>query len=257
MIGHLKGKDIHCRNRASNTEKEEAIMTNERKESDKYNNMPTVNGISLKVGEVLVPWWLQDEDRPSLVEKKYIRTWKSGSFRYHVCFIPIPEEKFETYMKEFNREINAYAQSRREGRCVIEIKPDGTKKICPSSRRCENCPYKGMYERYNPHRVDILSLDYENEENKLDIPDSASPSVEEIVLDKMYPKPSEEELLADMLDHFDCEHPRYAGIIRGKLQNKSNDEIFKKHKLGKSRGYQEVENTYYAAYTFLMCRNCS
>ena len=81
--------------------------------------------------------------------------------------------------------------------------------------------------------------------------------VEEIVLDKMYPKPSEEELLADMLDHFDCEHPRYAGIIRGKLQNKSNDEIFKKHKLGKSRGYQEVENTYYAAYTFLMCRNCS
>ena len=101
------------------------------------------------------------------------------------------------------------------------IHPDGTDKLCPYTRRCKGCPNKGLLERYNPKRVEILSLDYEYDGETFDIEDTTQPSVEDQVLDKLCPEPTEDELKIQLLAHFDKENPRYAKIIRLSLQGMS------------------------------------
>ena len=43
--------------------------------------------------------------------------------------------------------------------------------------------------------------------------------------DKLCPPPTEDELKVELLAHFDRTNPRFAQIIRLKLENKTNDEI--------------------------------
>ena len=133
-----------------------------------------------------------------------------GEFRYEIGFMPIDEILYASYMKGFWDEINEDMEQRREGRCVIGKNPDGTKKLCPSTRRCTGCPNKGLLERHNPKRVEILSLDYEYDGETFEIEDTSQPSVEDQVLDKLCPAPTEEELQIQLLAHFDRENPRYA-----------------------------------------------
>ncbi|MDD6549338.1 hypothetical protein [Blautia massiliensis (ex Durand et al. 2017)] len=85
----------------------------------KYNNRVAIDGAPLHPGQVLVPFWLQDGYKLSAAEKKNCTTYHLGGFKFHIGFIPIRIEGFETYMEGFNKEINKYVRERREGRCVI------------------------------------------------------------------------------------------------------------------------------------------
>lgn len=135
-------------------------------------------------------------------------------------------------------------KTRREGRCIIEKNPDGSDKLCPFTRRCTSCPEKGLLERRNTYRVEILSLDYEYDGEIFDIEDKSQPSVEDQVLDKLCPEPTEEELKIKLLAHFDKENLRYAQIIRLKPQGKSIDEVCVEINLKPSRGCQEINNAH-------------
>ena len=144
----------------------------------------------------------------------------------------------------------------REGRCIIGKNPDGTDKLCPYTRRCRGCPNKGLLERYNPKRIEILSLNYEYDGELFDIEDKSQPSVEDQVLDKLCPEPTEEELEIKLLAHFDKENPRHAKIIRLNLQGMSIDDICIEIDLKSSRGRQEINNAHDAFCEYLKLRHC-
>lgn len=145
---------------------------------------------------------------------------------------------------------------RREGRCIIEKNPDGSDKLCPFTRRCTGCPEKGLLERRNTYRVEILSLDYEYDGETFDIEDTTQLSVENQVLDKLCPEPTEEELKIKLLAHFDKENPRYAKIIRLSLQGMSIDNICIEINLKPSRGRQEINNAHDAICEYLRLHHC-
>ena len=86
--------------------------------------------------------------------------------------------------------------------------------------------------------------------------DENQPSLEDQVLDKLCPPPTEEELKVELLAHFDRTNPRFAQIIRLKLENKTNDEICFEIKLKTSRGYQEINNCHDAVCDYLKLRHC-
>lgn len=72
--------------------------------------------------------------------------------------------------------------------------------------------------------------------------------------DKLCPEPTEEELKINLLAHFDKENPRYAQIIRLKLQGKSVDEICIEINLKPSHGHQEINNTHDTICEYLRLR---
>ncbi len=178
-----------------------------------------------------------------------------GEFSFEIAFMAISEEQYASYMKDFWADLNKDMEMRREGRCVIGSNPDGTKKLCPSTRRCTGCPNKSLLERFNPKRVDILSLDYEYNGEAFDMEDTSQPSVEDQVLDKLSPPPTDEELEIQLLAHFDRENPRYAKIIRLSLQGMSIDEICIEINLKPSCGRQEINNAHDAVCEYLRLRH--
>ncbi|MCR4839733.1 MAG: hypothetical protein K5897_12500 [Eubacterium sp.] len=218
---------------------------------NKYSNMISFDGNKPQPGFVLVPLWIQNEDGIPAAFRKSITSWPCGSEKIRVCYIPIPEGQFDSYMKEFNRELNDYMKCRREGRCIIGKKPNGTPKLCPYSNRCTNCPKKGTLPRYNPYRKEILSLDYLYEGESFDYADPAQPSLEDTVLEQLCPAPSLEEQTDQLLTHLEQLKPRYAQIVRYKLQRKTTEEISRELKLKPSRTHQEIQNTYDAVCDYL------
>ena len=50
------------------------------------------------------------------------------------------------------------------------------------------------YDRHDPNHVDIISLDFEYENEEFDIEDTNTPSVEDQVIDAIEPEPMEDEL---------------------------------------------------------------
>lgn len=223
----------------------------------KYSNRRSFNGNPVPTGKVLVPF---RRELYGLRKSDYIQenftTMHLGEFRYEIEFMPIDEVLYASYMKGFWDEINEDMKMRREGRCIIGKNPDGSDKFCPYTRRCKGCPEKGLLERYNPNRVEILSLDYEYDGETFDIEDTSQPSVEDQVINKLCPEPTEEELKIQLLAHFDRENPRYAQIIRLKLQGKSIDEICIEINLKSSRGRQEIKNAHDAVCEYLRLRHC-
>ena len=163
----------------------------------------------------------------------------------------ISEDHYASYIKDFWDELNKDMKMRREGRCIIGKNLDGTDKLCPYTRRCKGCPNKGLLDRYNPKRVEILSLDYEYDGETFDIEDTSQPSVEDQVLDKLCSEPTEEELKIKLLAHFDKKNPRYAKIIRLNLQGMSIDDICIEINLKPSRGRQEINNAHDAVCEYL------
>lgn len=224
--------------------------------TQKYRNRKSFNGQPVPTGKVLVPFRI---DLYDLEKTDYIdancTTIHLGEFRYEIGFMPIDEILYASYMKGFWDEINEDMEQRREGRCVVGKNPDGTKKLCPSTRRCTGCPNKGLLERHNPKRVEILSLDYEYDSEAFEIEDTSQPSVEDQVLDKLCPEPTEEELQIQLLAHFDRENPRYARIIRLSLQGLSTDDICIEIGLKSSRGRQEINNAHDAVCEYLRLRH--
>ena len=127
--------------------------------TQKYINRKSFNGQPVPDGKVLVPFL---KEKFGLQKSDYIQnnftTMHLGEFSFEIGFMAIDEHLYASYMKDFWGEINKDMKMRREGRCVIGRNPDGTKKLCPSTRRCTGCPNKGLLERYNPKHVDVLSL---------------------------------------------------------------------------------------------------
>ena len=223
----------------------------------KYDNHKSFDGQPVPNGKVLVPFL---KEKFGLQKGDYIQdnftTMHLGEIPFEVGFMAIDEAQYASYMKDFWAEINAELEMRREGRCIIGKNPNGTDKLCPYTRRCKGCPNKGLLDRYNPKRVEILSLDYEFDGEKFDIEDKSQPSVEDQVLDKLCPEPTEEELKIKLLSHFDKENPRYAKIIRLSLQGMSIDDICIEINLKSSRGRQEINNTHDAVCEYLRLRRC-
>lgn len=130
-----------------------------------------------------------------------------------------------------------------------------TDKLCPYTRKCKGCQNKGLLERRNTHRVEIISLDYEYEGDGFDIEDTSTPSVEDQVLEKIDPEPTEDELKLQMLAHFDKTNPRYGQIIRLSLSGMSIDDICITIGLKSSRGRQEINNAHDAVCDYLKLRH--
>lgn len=167
----------------------------------------------------------------------------------------ISEGYFASYMQEFWDKLNKELEAGREGRCVIVKNADGTDKLCPYTRKCKGCQNKGLLERRNTHRVEIISLDYEYEGDGFDIEDTSTPSVEDQVLEKIDPEPTEDELKLQMLAHFDKTNPRYGQIIRLSLSGMSIDDICITIGLKSSRGRQEINNAHDAVCDYLKLRH--
>lgn len=224
--------------------------------TQKYSDKKSFDGKPVEPGKVLVPFRKETFNLPS---GSYIQdnftTMHFGEFKCVVGFMPIFEEFYASYMKEFWNEINKDLEMRREGRCIIGKNPDGTDKLCPNPRRCKNCEYKGVLERRNLKRVEILSLNFEYENEGFDIEDTNTQSVEEQVLDRMYPKPAEDELKVQLLAHFDKTNTRYSQIIRLELQGISIDDICINIGLKSSRGRQEINNAHDAVCDYLRLRH--
>lgn len=224
--------------------------------TQKYSNRKSFDGQPVPDGKVLVPFL---KEKFGLQKGDYIQnnftTMNLGEFSFEIGFMAISENQYASYMKYFWDELNKDMAMRREGRCIIGKNPDGTKKLCPSTRHRTGCPNKGLLERYNPKRVEILSLDYEYDGETFDIEDTSQPSVEDLVLDKLCPAPTEEELEIQLLAHFDKANPRYAQIIRLKLLGKSIDEICVEINLKPSRGRQEINNAHDAVCEYLRLRH--
>lgn len=223
----------------------------------KYDNRKSFDGQPVPNGKVLVPFL---KEKFGLQKGDYIQdnftTMHLREIPFEVGFMAIDEAQYASYMKDFWAEINAELEMRREGRCIIGKNPDGTDKLCPYTRRCKGCPNKGLLDRYNPKRVEILSLDYEFDGEKFDIEDKSQPSVEDQVLDKLCSEPTEEELKIKLLAYFDKENPRYAKIIRLSLQGVSIDDICIEINLKSSRGRQEINNAHDAVCEYLKLRHC-
>ena len=222
----------------------------------KYDNRRSFDGRPIPAGKVLVPF---RKELYEFLEKECVdgnfTTMSLGEFSFEIGFMAISEEQYASYMKNFWAELNKDMEQRREGRCVVSMNPDGTNKLCPSTKRCTGCPNKGLLERHNPKRVEILSLDYEYDGEAFEIEDTSQPSVEDQVLDKLCPPPTEEELRIQLLAHFDRENPRYARIIRLSLQGLSIDDICIEIGLKSSRGRQEINNAHDAVCEYLRLRH--
>lgn len=218
----------------------------------KYDNRRSFDGQPVPAGKVLVPF---RKDLYELQEGDYIdencTTMHLGDFKYDIAFMAINEAQYASYMKVFWSELNKDMEMRREGRCIIEKNPDGTDKLCPYTRRCKGCQNKGLLERYNPKRIESLSIDYEYDGEFFDIEDTSQPSVEDQVLDKLCPEPTEDELKVQLMAHFDEKSPRHAKIIRLRLEGKSIKDICIEIKLKPSRGRQEINNAHDAICEYL------
>lgn len=222
----------------------------------KYDNRHSFNGQPVPAGKVLVPF---RKDLYELQEGDYIdencTTMHLGNFKYDIAFMTINEAQYASYMKDFRSELNKDMEMCCEGRCIIGKNPDGTDKLCPYTRRCKGCPNKGLLERYNPKRIENLSIDYEYDGEIFDIEDTSQPSVEDQVLDKLFPESTEDELRINLMAHFDEENPRYAKIIRLSLEGKSIDDICIGINLKPSRGHQEINNAHDAVCEYLRLRH--
>ena len=98
-------------------------------------------------------------------------------------------------------------------------------------------------------------MDFEYDGERFDIEDTTQPSVEEQVLDKLCPEPTEEELKIGLLAYLDQENPRYAKIVRLSLQGISIDDICIEINLKPSRGRQEINNAHDAVCEYLGLRH--
>lgn len=200
--------------------------------TQKYSDKKSFDGKPVEEGKVLVPFKKEDMN---LMPGEYIydnfTTFHLGEFKIVVGFMAISEGYFASYMQEF------------------------WDKLCPYTRKCKGCQNKGLLERRNTHRVEIISLDYEYEGDGFDIEDTSTPSVEDQVLEKIDPEPTEDELKLQMLAHFDKTNPRYGQIIRLSLSGMSIDDICITIGLKSSRGRQEINNAHDAVCDYLKLRH--
>lgn len=206
-----------------------------------YSNEKTLDGNPIEDGKVKAPiaielYGLKPEDCVS----DNLKTWRFGEFKYKIGFMGINEDIFDSYMHDFWRRLNTDMEMRREGRCVIGTNPDGSIKLCPNTHRCKGCHNKGLLERHNPKRVEILSLNYEFENEGFDTEDKKASHFDDQILDKMCPEPTYEEVRNRAIAYLEGQNARHAQIIKLELEGKSIDEICIAIKLQSSRGREVI-----------------
>lgn len=85
-------------------------MSNNNSNTGKYNNRRSINGETLKAGQVLVPYWIQDGSRFNQNEIIYenLTIYYYDEFYFIIGFIPIVESNFDAYMSFFQNELLDY-----------------------------------------------------------------------------------------------------------------------------------------------------
>jgi hypothetical protein len=222
----------------------------------KFSNRRSFDGSPVAPGNVLVPF------RPEvyeLEESDYIEenftTMHLGEFKFRLGFMPIAEERFASYMRDFWDEINKELKMRREGRCIIGHNFNGSPIICPNTKCCKCCQKEGTLKCYNPDHFDMLSLDLALEENGLSKDAFALTSFEQDLLDELEPEPTMDELWNATLAHFSSVNPRYAEIFKLSKQHMSIDKICIQIKLKPNRGRLEINNAHDALCDYLKLPN--
>lgn len=221
-------------------------------DTQKYSNRKSFDGRPVEPGKVLVPFRQDVLNLPKeiCIEGNFT-TMHLGGIKFKIGFMAINESEFATYMKEFWESINRELATKRTGRCVIGHKLDGSDIFCPHSRRCKGCPEKGLYERRNPNHVDILSLNYEYENEGFDLEDTSLIPVAEQVINVLEPEISVDELFNAVIAHFEKTNPRYAQILLLSKEKMTIEDICVTIGLKPSRGRQEINNAHDALCDFL------
>lgn len=175
--------------------------------TQKYNKRKSFDGQPVPSGMVLVPFRkdLYDLKLGDYIDANFT-TMHFGEFPYVIGFMLINEECFEGYMRDFWDELNKDMEMRREGLCIIGTNTDGSIKTCPYPHRCKGCPNKGILDRHNKNRIEILSIDHEYDGETF-VDNKTQPPLEDQVLDNLCPEPTVEELQVQLLAHFDKEPP--------------------------------------------------
>lgn len=133
-----------------------------------YANKKPYNNIEPKEDEELVPilafnliewnkYFVNKDSNKSgaLVNLDNIETWHLGGRTIKVAFVAVPSEKADVSIEAFWKEVNAYLDSTRKKRCLID---NGYGELirCPSCNCCEECE-----NNYRGNRITsrTLSLD--------------------------------------------------------------------------------------------------
>lgn len=164
----------------------------------KYSDRKAFDCQPVPAGKELIPF---RKETYELQKDDYIQenftTMHDNEFCYEIDFIAINESQFASYMKDFWRELNEDMKMRREGRCIIG-KNDGSDKFCPYTKRCTDCPEKGLLEHRNTYRVEVLSLDYEHDGESFDIEDTSQPPLKDQVLNRICPEPTVDDICVEI-----------------------------------------------------------
>ena len=112
-------------------------------DTQRYSNRKSFDGQPIPDGKVLVPFL---KEKFGLQKGDYIQdnftTMSLGEFSFEIGFMTIGEEQYASYMKDFWAELNKDMEQRREGRCVINKNPDGTKAL-PFHQALHGMPEQG------------------------------------------------------------------------------------------------------------------
>ncbi len=221
-------------------------------DTQKYSNRKSFDGKPVEPGKVLVPFRhdVMQLPKEDCIDENFT-TFHLGGIKFKVGFMAINESCYASYMKEFWKSINDELNTRRTGRCIIGRNPDGTDKLCPHSRRCKGCPEKGLHDHHNPNHVDILSLNYEYENEDFDLEDTNLIPVVDQIITILEPEISVDELFDIVISHFEKNNPRYAQILRLSRDKMPIEDICVTIGLKPSRGRQEINNSYNALCDFL------
>ena len=188
-----------------------------------YDFKKLYNGESCHAGMKVAPWVI--EDRKVAIEigvkAEYMETYHlPNGKKYLVTFVEVPEEKFESYIKDYNRQIRDFFAS-------------GYKEFCSTSSK-----------RRNENGVNGVKA--ENEESGWSKGRRKGMiSLEEMM--EMGYEPSEEgwldtELLYEqLLEAAGKLKDYYPEIIKRKRNGDTPKEIIKDLPVGKSKGYMELK----------------
>lgn len=192
-------------------------------------NFESFDGLPCPEGMVLAPLVIDPEGdntwKDPHIAHIYHRHLRGLPFDFF-CF-PIAKEKFVSALQFHYQELRRILDPIRAGRCVLTELKEGSRippRLCPKTRRCENCKEKDKNPRFNPkNRKNFLSLDAAF--NKGD------DSMEQAYLALRF-----EELLKYLAGI----SPKYAFIILSLARGESKKSIIEKLHLKKTEGYHKI-----------------
>ena len=200
-----------------------------------YDHHRAYNGVSLKEGEVLAPFWIPDEmkNADDTIIKENLTTWTFGGISFLIGFIPIAEESFDGYMSLFWKDIDSFTAQYRAGRCIIGYRSDGSPKTCPKANSCAECDHRQLLPRYNRATDSMIMLPESStaDGDMDDMGDGLQMDLSEAA--------ALESTLLDLLQHLAEIKPRYAQIASLGLIGYSAQEIIDQLGLKTSWGYSE------------------